>query len=663
LILFGKNRDYLSSCAFACIERAVMGEVILGYYDPALVCLSILIAAGASYAALELASCTFVYRGLARAIWIGGGAVAMGIGIWAMHYIGMLAFRLPVPVLYYLPGVGLSLLAAIASAAIALFFVSRSTLSIVRLGTGSLAMGTGIFGMHYIGMAAMRLPADCVYNPWIVALSGLIAVAVSGTALWITFNLRQEVGHFRWLRLASAIIMGVAICAMHYTGMAAASFRRAPMMGLSGYDVSISGIAVEAIVAVTLVILVLTVVAVVAARYVSSQTELLRNTQAEYRLFIEHNLASVCRTSLDGRVLEANWMALNVLGYHRRRDIIGVDIATHYQFPEDRDKMLKALERQGVLNGAEVLMKRTDGTPVWILFNVSLTKNLQTGNAEIITTAMDISAMKQTQDDLRSAKEAAEEANWAKGRFLANMSHELRTPLNGILGMTTLALDSDLPPDVRSYIEDANMSANQLLSIINDVLDYSKIEAQRLTFENDTFSLRQTFDDSIRTLAATAELKRIYLTCKLLTPLPELVLGDRGRLLQILLNLLGNAVKFTDRGGVVMSIETAPLGGQRIAVHVKVSDTGVGIPADKLDSIFDAFVQADNSDARRFGGSGLGLAISAQLAAGMNGKIWAESILGAGSTFHLLLNLSLPPDGESDSSAFSRIGDASRSLS
>ena len=620
-----------------------MQDVISGSYDPGLVCLSVIIAWCASYAALELAGCAFVYRGLARAVWIGGGAIAMGIGIWAMHYTGMLAFRLPVPVLYHLPGVGLSLLAAIVSSAIALVLVSRSTLSMVRIGVGSIAMGTGIFGMHYIGMAAMRLPAECSYTPWIVALSGVIAVVVSGAALVIAFKLRQGVGQFRWLRVTSAAIMGVGICAMHYTGMAAARFYQSPMMALSADDVSISKIAVEAIVIVTLVILILTVVGVVGARYVSSQTELLRNTQAEYRTFVEHNLASVCRTSLDGRVLEANWMTMNVFGYRRRKDIIGVNILSHYQCPEDRRKILNALERQGVLNGVEVRMNRTDGTPVWILQNLSLIKNFETGKPEIIATAMDISAVKKIQEDLQSAKEAAEEANRAKGRFLAKMSHELRTPLNGILGMTTLALETELPSDVRSYIEDAHMSANQLFKIINDVLDYSRIDAERLTFENEPFSLRQVLDDSIRTLSASAELKHIYLKCEIVTPIPEVVRGDRGRLLQILLNLLGNAVKFTERGGVTMTVQAkVPVEG-RIGLHIQVTDTGVGIASGKLDSIFDAFVQADNSDARRFGGSGLGLTISSQLAAGMKGKIWAESVLGAGSTFHLQLDLEVAP--------------------
>lgn len=614
-----------------------------GSYDPGLVSLSVLIAFCASYAALELAGCTTVYRGLARAIWIGGGAVAMGIGIWSMHYVGMLAFRLPVPVLYHLPAVGLSLLAAIVSSAIALFVVSRPRLTLLHLVIGSLTMGAGIFSMHYIGMMAMRLSAHCFYNPQIVALSGLIAVVVSGAALWITFNLRRNVGHFRLLRLASAVVMGVAIAAMHYTGMAAVYFRHAPVPNLSPSDISISEIAAQAIIVVTLVILFLTVIAVMAARHVSYQTELLKNTQAEYRLFIEHNLAAVVRTSLDGAILDANQMALNILGFDKREDFIGLNIQQHYWFPEDRTRILKALKQQGVVNGIEACMKRRTGEAIWILFNMALLKNVETGSSEIISTAMDISAMKKSRDDLQFAKDAAEEANRTKDQFLAKMSHELRTPLNGIMGMTTLALGSELPAEVRAYLDDVNMSANHLLRIINDVLDYSKIEASRVTLENEAFSLQQLLDDSVRTLSAPAELKKIYLQYKVTTPLPELVWGDRGRLLQILLNLLGNAVKFTDRGGVFMSVEASPINDREVALHISVSDTGVGIPPDKLDFIFGAFIQADNSFTRRFGGTGLGLAISAQLAAAMNGKISVESTLGVGSTFHLHINLAVPP--------------------
>jgi PAS domain S-box-containing protein len=335
-------------------------------------------------------------------------------------------------------------------------------------------------------------------------------------------------------------------------------------------------------------------------------------------------------------------MALKTFGYKQKEDMLGVDISKHYWFAEDRSRILSALKQQSFLHGIEVCMKRTDGEPFWILYNLALLSNSHTGQPEIIGTAMDISGMKKTQKDLHFAKEAAEGANRAKDQFLANMSHELRTPLNGIMGMTTLALYGDLPSEVRGHLEDVTMSANELLRIINDVLDYSKIEADQLTLQHERFSPRKTLDDSIRTLAASAELKQICLSCKIATDLPEFVWGDSGRLRQILLNLLGNAIKFTDSGEVVMTVEANPAGKQQVALHVKISDTGVGIPSDKLRSIFDAFVQADSSDTRRFGGTGLGLAISRQLATAMKGKVWAESTLGTGSTFHLLVDLTLP---------------------
>ncbi len=566
----------------------------------------------------------------------------MGIGIWAMHYIGMLAFRLPVPVLYNIPVVGLSLLAAIGSAAIALYAVSGPAFGPLRLGTGSVAMGSGILAMHYIGMAAMRLPAHCQYSYLLVAASGLIAIAVSGAALWITHKLRQDVGKFRWLRIGSAVVMGSAIAAMHYTGMAAVCFRSAPFLRRSSLDVSISSLAVQGIGAVTLFILLLTVISVVATRYVTLQKELLKTTRADYQLVMEHNLACICRTSLEGFVLEANQMTLKTLGYEKRADILGVDIADHYCFPEDRFRIINALEEQGFVNGLEVCMKRTDGQVVWVLYNLALAPGSCEGSLEVAATAMDISAVKRTQEDLRLAKEAAEAANRAKSQFLANMSHELRTPLNGILGMTTLALYCDLEPEVRTYLKDSKMSADSLLQIVNDVLDFSKVEAKQLVLDVHPFGLQQTLDDAVRTVAASAQLKNIALALQVDNPLPDVVLGDSERLRQVLLNLLGNAIKFTGEGGVILRVETTGESDQQLSLHITISDTGVGIPADKLSSIFLAFAQADLSDTRRFGGTGLGLAICSQLLDCMGGKIWVESTVGRGSTFHVNVDLALP---------------------
>jgi len=389
------------------------------------------------------------------------------------------------------------------------------------------------------------------------------------------------------------------------------------------------------------VITVVLAVSVIVAGYLRKQIKLLRNIQAEYRLLKDHNLAGICRTNLDGFVLDANYASYSVLGYNRLEDIVGVDIKTHYQSSEERIRVLERLKKTGLLTGVEVHMKRADGQPFWALYNIALTKNPATGRSEVVATTMDITAMKKTQEDLQAAKEAAEAANRAKDQFLANMSHEFRTPLNGILGMATLALDCDLPPEVRTYLEEVRASGNGLLRIIADVLEYTRLQVDRLPLEPDEFPLRQIFEEIISKVSAAARAKNLSLTWNSEAQLPARVCTDRGRLRQVLLHLLENAIKFTDRGGVVMHVRAVPLDEGTLALHTAVCDSGVGIAADKLESIFEAFVQADDSNTRRFGGTGLGLAISSKIAAAMGGKVWAESTPGSGSIFHLDVNLRL----------------------
>jgi PAS domain S-box-containing protein len=397
--------------------------------------------------------------------------------------------------------------------------------------------------------------------------------------------------------------------------------------------------AIELIVAITVLI----AIAVIVATYLLKQIRLLRNTQAEYRLLKDHNLAGVCRTNLDGIVLDANYASYRVLGYERLEDIVGVDIKTHYHSPAERIRILERLKETGLLTGVEVHMKRADGQPFWALYNIALTKNPATGRSEVVATTMDITALKKTQQDLQAAKEAAEAANRAKDQFLANMSHEFRTPLNGILGMAGLALDSDIPPDVRTYLEEVKASGNGLLRIINDVLEYSRLQVDQLPLQAREFSLRQVLEEIMTRVSGPARLKNLSLTWNSEARLPALVWADRARLSQLLLHVLENAIKFTDRGGVLMHVEATHLNREMVRLYIRVSDSGVGIPADKLESIFEAFVQADESDTRRFGGTGLGLAISSRIAAAMGGKMWAESTLGSGSVFHILVNLRLVP--------------------
>jgi NO-binding membrane sensor protein with MHYT domain/CheY-like chemotaxis protein len=504
-------------------------------FSPILVAISVAIACLASYTALDLAGRVTLARERNRLTWLIYASTAMGLGIWSMHFVGMLALELPIALAYDAPLVLVSALIAIAAAFLAMVTVSRADLPIRRLLIAGAIMGVAIAGMHYTGMAAMRMPASIHYSALPVALSVAIAVSASCIALSLAFRYRHDeslVG--RGHRALGALVMGVAIAGMHYTGMSAAHFMPGELViDSTSFTIPTGSWLTIAVIAGTLLVLVLALVG-----------------------------ASVDRHN-----------RLTLAEYARLRQL--------------RDEMEATVERRTA--------------------------------------------------ELQAALASAERANLAKSDFLAHMSHELRTPLNSVIGFADILLrnkNQNQRPQDLIYIERIGANGRHLLSLINNVLDLAKVESGHVELDISQLSIAALIEDVISQLGGGRDDRRVPLRTDIAPNLAP-ISTDAAKMRQILVNLIGNADKFTESGSITIRVVTDD--DCPVPRRIDVIDTGVGIPADRLQAIFRPFEQADTSTTRKYGGTGLGLPITLAMCELLGAELTLASVVGEGSVFSITL--------------------------
>ena len=361
--------------------------------------------------------------------------------------------------------------------------------------------------------------------------------------------------------------------------------------------------------------------------------ERLRRSNARFRRLVDSDIIGIIIVGLDGLIKEANEVFLSMTG-HRKSDVrIGrlnlMHMTPEEYYPQDQECLIH-LKENGTCPAWEKELVKKDGSRVPILLGVTL---LEGKSQEALCFVLDISTQKEAERQLKKAKEAADAANKSKSSFLANMSHEIRTPMNAIIGMTDLVLHSELAPEQREYLQVVAGSAESLLQLINDILDFSKIEAGKLELEQIEFRLRDAINGVLKSLAVQAHQQAIEIVCQVANDVPDIVIADLNRLRQVLINLVGNAIKFTESGEIVVKVIREDHLDDNLHLVISVRDTGIGMQQEQLAHIFEPFEQLEKSMARRFGGTGLGLGITSRLVELMGGRIWCESEKGVGTTF------------------------------
>ena len=594
-------------------------------YNFGLVILSVAVATIGAYVAIEIAHRVRATGGRRRILWTCGGALAMGLGIWSMHFVGMLALHLPILIWYDAFLTFVSIVAAVVGCTIAFIIFNRGTVSRWLLALASVFMGSAIAGMHYTGMAAMRMSGHVIYDPLLVAASVGIAITVSFAALALTRNLMDSgAAAGAWLKKAGAsLLMGFAVAGMHYTGMAAAHFTGGPTGGRPPDDLVVGTYQLGLVVAIASVILL--AIALAATQF--ERWTITNRSKFENLLDLSPQVVWFGRP--DGYITYCNpyWYGYTGLS---EKETLGHEwtAAIH---PEDRDTVVRGWQvavQEGTDYEAEIRLRRKDGNYCWFLARGRPGRD-DSGKIDAwLSIAVDI-------EQRRKVEQEAWAASQAKSDFLASMSHELRTPLNAIGGyaeLLAMGVHGPLNAEQAQDIARIRRSQQHLLTLITDVLNFTKVDAGQAEYHITAVPVDDALRDTESMIAPQILAKGLHYSYQGADKTAS-VLADPEKLQQIVLNLLSNAVKFTESGGTI-TLSSEPRGK---CIEIRVADTGAGISPEKIDKIFDAFVQAERRLNKPVQGVGLGLAISRDLAEAMGGEVTVESVLGEGSTFTLSL--------------------------